>query len=98
MRSTGLMPWDFDFVKRVLGLNNSEANLLITGLLENAYIQTVDNKFYENFIDLLCYPRNEVIDYLRNRSKIYSFHEIEDGVLEIAESLVIFRYNKYSAV
>lgn len=45
---------------------------------------------FSNIVQMLSWPRDEVLLYLRSRSRALSFHDMDDGVLETCEQRVIY--------
>jgi hypothetical protein len=50
-----------------------------------------NGRIFNSYLDEIFWPYNEVILYLKSRSRILSFHSLKDGILESIEKKVLYR-------
>ena len=64
--------------------------------LEDKRIQKASNagKYFSNIVDQLFWPRREVEQFLRKRSRYLNFHPTEDGVLKMTKTRTLFKLAK----
>ena len=86
---------DIDLAVRILPKYDNDEQLIRN---EERRDETENNgRYFSNYIDRLFFPENEVLKYLKNRSRAISLHKDSDGILEKIEQKVIFDYHQSSA-